>query len=389
MLDKKEVRNYFRICTGLYRISKLTIYGAILSLLTLNSAFSYTISGVIADIDGNPVIGIAVDLTNGASMPTATNDSGYYQFQYLYEDIYTVTPWDPSYIFIPECVTYSPLISDTVQDFLAARIYSIKGHVRDDFGDGIKGVTVNLSGDRDTTIIIGTEGYYRFGELPPGGYYEVTPFKLGWVFTPPCSCYSQLDGDLTIDFLGTHDYYSIQGYITQNNGSGIDDVIIKFTGVSTIKYDTTKEDGQYELNWLLPETCKVTPYKSGWEFTPQNISYYPLDSRKTGQNFIGQEVALVKVWGGERGYINPTKNEVAKILFTPAIAGEVNIKIYTLSGELVWEKAKVFVAGQEGESQIIEWNCRNENNEEVASGIYLVYIKGIGIDAKKKIAVLK
>jgi len=388
MLDKNEVRKHFRVCTGLYRIYRVTIYVAIFSLLALNSAFGYTISGKVADMDGNPVVGVAIDLSGDATWSTATNDTGFYQFQYLAEGTYTVAPYDPSYVFAPESVSYNPLISDTVQDFLAARVYSIKGQVRDEFGDGISGVAVNLSGDVETAVVTGTEGYYRFGGLYPGDY-EVTPVKLGWNFTPPCSSYSQLDENVTLNFRGTRDYYSIEGCIKKKNGSGIEGVVIKFTGVSTMSYDTTKGDGGYEFNWLLPETCQITPYKSGWEFTPQNICYCPLDSTRTGQDFTGQEVALVKIQGGEEGYINPAKNEVAKILFTPSSAGEINIKVYTLRGELVWEKSEIVGIGQEGEPQIVEWNCRNNDNEEVASGIYLVCIKGTGIDTKKKIAVLK
>jgi hypothetical protein len=389
MIGEDKSWKYPCVHMGFYGICKVVVYATIFSLFALNSAFGYTISGKVADMDGNPVVGVAIDLTGDASTSIATNDTGFYQFQYLAEGTYTVTPYDPSYVFTPEDVTYDPLVSDTTQDFLAARVYSIKGRATDEFGDGIRGVTINLSGDVEDTVITGTEGYYRFGELSPGDSGVVTPFKLGWIFTPPCSSYSQLDKDITLNFLGTHDYYSIRGRITKKDGSGIDGVIVKLTGVSTIRYNTTKKNSRYEFNWLLPETCKVTPYKSGWEFTPQNICYSPLDGNKTAQDFIGQEVALVKVQGGEKGYVNPTKNEVAKILFTPTIAGEVKVKIYTLRGELVWEESKVIIVGQEGEAQIIEWNCRNSNNEEVASGIYLVYIKGTGIDTKKKIAVLK
>jgi len=388
MIGENKAWKYPCTQMGSYGIRKVIIYVAIFSLFALNSAFGYTISGKVADVDGNPVVGVAIDLSGDASWSIATNDTGFYQFQWLAEGNYTVTPYDPSYVFIPENVTYNPLVSDTTQDFLAGRVYSIKGYARDEFGDGIQGVTLNLSGDTTISYVTGAEGYYRFGELDSGDY-KVTPVKLGWVFTPPCSSYSQLDKDITVNFLGTHDYYSIKGYITQKDGLEINGVIVKLVGVSIIKYNTTKEDGQYEFNWLLPETCQVTPYKSGWEFTPQNICYSPLDGNKVDQSFVGQNVALVKIQGGEKGYVNPAKNEVANILFTPTIAGEVNIKIYTLRGELVWEESKVIIVGREGEAQIIEWNCRNSNNEEVASGVYLVYIKGTGIDTKKKIAVLK
>ncbi|MBA7535591.1 hypothetical protein ES705_27849 [subsurface metagenome] len=93
----------------------------------------------------------------------------------------------------------------------------------------------------------------------------------------------------------------------------------------------------------------------------------------------------VKIQGGENGYVNPLKDEVAKIYFWPSEQGTVNVKIFTLIGLLVWEKSKDVSGAQDS----IEWNCRNTENDIVASGIYLVYVKGPGIKATKKVAVLK
>ena len=93
----------------------------------------------------------------------------------------------------------------------------------------------------------------------------------------------------------------------------------------------------------------------------------------------------VKIQGGENGYVNPLKGEKAKIHFEPSGPGTVNVKIFTLIGLLVWEKSKDVSPVQD----FIEWNCRNTENDVVASGIYVVYVEGPGIKATKKVAILK
>jgi len=93
----------------------------------------------------------------------------------------------------------------------------------------------------------------------------------------------------------------------------------------------------------------------------------------------------VTIQGGQNGYVNPLKGEVAKIHFWPSAAGTVNVEIFDLIGLLVWEKSKDVL----GVEDVIEWNCRNDKNDVVASGIYLVFIEGPGIKATKKVAVLK
>lgn len=104
-----------------------------------------------------------------------------------------------------------------------------------------------------------------------------------------------------------------------------------------------------------------------------------------GENFQPPEEGKVKVQGGERGYVNPKKGEVAKIHFQPSESGVVKVKIYTLRGQLVWEGSK----SVSGYQDYIEWNCKNKDNDIVASGIYVVYVEGAGIKEKKKVAILK
>ena len=106
----------------------------------------------------------------------------------------------------------------------------------------------------------------------------------------------------------------------------------------------------------------------------------------TVNDCVKVEPGQVKIQGGERGYVNPAKNEYAKIIFEPEESGRVTIRIYTLRGRLVWKEEVSVNAGVRDD---VSWACENVSGERVASGTYLVHIKGAGIDVKKKIVVIK
>ncbi len=93
-----------------------------------------------------------------------------------------------------------------------------------------------------------------------------------------------------------------------------------------------------------------------------------------------------KVRGGKNGYVNPRKGEKAEIHFRPSESGTVRVKIYTLSGQLVWETSHE-AAGTADQSVI--WNAVNKDGQSIASGIYVAHIKGAGINEKKKVAIVK
>jgi hypothetical protein len=58
-----------------------------------------------------------------------------------------------------------------------------------------------------------------------------------------------------------------------------------------------------------------------------------------------------------------------------------SIKIYTLSGELVKE---IVIAGGEA-----KWNARNDDGDEISSGVYVYVVKGEGVTETGKIAVIR
>ena len=93
----------------------------------------------------------------------------------------------------------------------------------------------------------------------------------------------------------------------------------------------------------------------------------------------------VRIQGGRKGYINPDRREVAIIHFNATGSGNVNFKIYTTRGELVWERNK----DTDGDPDSVKWDCRNSNGTTVSSGLYIIFVKGPGLDCKKSIPVVR
>ena len=67
---------------------------------------------------------------------------------------------------------------------------------------------------------------------------------------------------------------------------------------------------------------------------------------------------------------------------------ETDIKIYTVSGDLVWEAHHSSPTGEDG---IISWNVKNQQGQDVGSGVYIFRCKNSadGSDAYGKLVVIR
>ncbi|MEW6096901.1 MAG: T9SS type A sorting domain-containing protein [bacterium] len=75
-----------------------------------------------------------------------------------------------------------------------------------------------------------------------------------------------------------------------------------------------------------------------------------------------------------------------EVIFTQITTNkQVTLRIYNLAGELVLEKQKDNI----NDSQI-KWNLKNKDNEDVASGIYIYFLRDVNGSIKKgKIGVIR
>jgi flagellar hook assembly protein FlgD len=112
-----------------------------------------------------------------------------------------------------------------------------------------------------------------------------------------------------------------------------------------------------------------------------------IENPQPGEQPIQKKPGIgAKIQGGEKGVINPTKGEIARVVVRCPSSGRVNVKIYTINGELVDEFSQDV---SENEREVLKWHCKNSRGETVSSGIYIAHITGPGINVKKKIAVLR
>lgn len=67
---------------------------------------------------------------------------------------------------------------------------------------------------------------------------------------------------------------------------------------------------------------------------------------------------------------------------------EADIKIYTVSGDLIWEAHHSSPTGEDG---IVSWDVKNQRGQEVGSGVYIYRCKNSadGSDAYGKIVVIR
>ena len=69
-------------------------------------------------------------------------------------------------------------------------------------------------------------------------------------------------------------------------------------------------------------------------------------------------------------YPNPAKNGKMVIAYTPNYQCDVTVDIYSVSGRKV-----TTLCNEDYLSESINWNCKNKDAKDVASGIYFIVIK--------------
>jgi len=100
----------------------------------------------------------------------------------------------------------------------------VAGTIVDDQGTPIEGVTINLSGSESRKTITDASGRYRFEDVTPNGFFNVTPSRVNYEFTPSARSFSQIGQSTEAVFtaipngqsenpLGSPEYFVRQHYV--------------------------------------------------------------------------------------------------------------------------------------------------------------------------------
>lgn len=142
----------------------------------------FTISGRVSMSDGTPLQGVSVSIRGSRNSETRTNRAGMYEFRSLLASgSYTVTPSLEGTNFTPAAQQFNGLPGDmTSANFIAS--FLIAGRVSLQSGEGVSGVTVNLSDGR--SMQTAADGSYRFLDIQLRRRYVITPTSSDHGFEP-------------------------------------------------------------------------------------------------------------------------------------------------------------------------------------------------------------
>ncbi|MGM0441457.1 MAG: S8 family serine peptidase [Elusimicrobiota bacterium] len=172
------------------------------------------------------------------------------------------------------------------------------------------------------------------------------------------------------------DKYSILNWKTDSDA----DWLVLSSTYGALSYEDEIElDASVDLTGLQSKNYETTLTIFDSTDTTREFKVNIKVSRLTEEK---EEVAIV---GGRQGYVDPSKEEYAEIIFNSSESGRATAKIFDRLGRLVWENTKNINSG----NNYIEWDCKNSYGEVVSSGIYILHITAPNIDTTRKIAVVR
>jgi hypothetical protein len=257
--------------------------------ITSDQTFNFTLlfplmlNGRITDSYGSGIPNVQVALTGTTSTTVYTGYDGSYTFFDLPRGgSFTVTPTHAFYDFTPASATVNDMQASTTKDFTAApKQFTISGQVATAFGT-LSGVTVTLSGVSSATTQTDSNGNYSFTGLIVGGYYTITPSKLGYSFTPASRDFPGLSENSTANFQAQFNGLTISGHLSEGTTalSGVS-VALSVDGLSGGSVQTDA-NGNYSFTMLQPgATYTITPTLTHYSFTPASRDFPNLSANET------------------------------------------------------------------------------------------------------------
>jgi hypothetical protein len=260
------------------------------------------------------------------------------------------------------------------------KAYSIKGYVKDNIGDGISGVKLDLSGPVSAGAISGPGGYYELNGLTTGEY-AVFPLKEGYSFLPEYRSYLPLKSDMVNqNFHGSHGVILFE---IEKNEINRDWASVTWktdiSATSQVEYGPTPDYGQ--KSGVFKELLKEH-YVKLYELTPDTTYHYRVVSSSIagGRKYYSGDYTLLTTISRDtfldRSKIsaspNPCKRRTNFIYFLNRAVDEVYINIYSLSGVKVAELESNLL--DKGWNKFF-WDLKDSSGNRIPNGLYVYQIK--------------
>lgn len=275
----------------------LTVIAAILIVLSLfavsthvSAQSAYTISGRVTDTNGNGVSGVLLTLSGNGSLNATSDANGNYAFASVGAGgNYTLTPYKANFNFEPRSYNFYTLSSSQTANFTGTPLlYMISGRATDVNGNGISDVTITSSNSgtgQSGTAQTDANGNYTFSNSIQAN--TVTASKAGYSFDPTfvkCVGTYQGCGNITANFTGATQTYTVSGRVMDGNGSVIANVFLQLASSNNAvtRSATTDASGNYSFA-SVPSglSYTVTPVKTGYSFSPSRLTINNLSANRT------------------------------------------------------------------------------------------------------------
>jgi carboxypeptidase family protein/concanavalin A-like lectin/glucanase superfamily protein len=233
-----------------------------------------TVQGQVRNDNNQPLPNLEVLLTNDAiptTRMTTTDNAGSFSFTDVPAGFgYTVTPTNSIFAFTPQSIVQ--LVENTTLTFTGARrSYMITGSVIDQGGSAIGGATVELN-PSGVSVTTDELGHYLFLNVAAGFDYTVVTRMAGYLFQPPSTALTRIDGNRSADFTGIPQII-LSGRVADADGRGVFGVKVSVSGTQT-GTTSTRSDGTYSFlvtsfgNYVLTSSKEQNYY----EFAPQTVT---------------------------------------------------------------------------------------------------------------------
>ncbi|MDY0286157.1 MAG: hypothetical protein RBR21_08480 [Bacteroidales bacterium] len=248
---------------------------------------TYTVSGSITD-GTSPLEGVTVTLTDSKET-TLTGSDGTYSFIVAHGYSGSLSASLTGYAFSPPSIALTNITANsTGNDFVgSSNAYTVSGTVTDGVF-AMEGVTITLSGSKETTLTA-SNGSYSF-TVAHGFTGTLTPSYSGYVFTPESIDLVNVTANSTSNnFVGSIGEYSVSGTVTLD-GLPLEGVLVDF---ETITSDpVTASDGTYTCMVPTGWYGDITPALPGYTFTPEYLHLSAVSSNISGKDFNAAELSF-------------------------------------------------------------------------------------------------
>jgi hypothetical protein len=249
--------------------------------------YTYTISGIITDGLLNPIPGVLVSLSTGASV--VSGPDGSYSFTLNCGWTGTLTPMKVGWSFSPPSFPFpEPFASNQIVNFVgtvSTMEYTISGQVTDEGGrTGMDGVTITFyDGNTLHTELTSGGGYYSYS-VPAFWVGTVTPDLDGYSFSPTFAAIGPVQANVSQNFVASASILTISGTVMDDATNPIPGVTILMSSGGTTSTDS---NGMYSFPVAYGWSGTVSPSLAGWIFQPPQRSYSNVITNQVNEHYVG------------------------------------------------------------------------------------------------------